>query len=479
MDNELITTLSIILEFLLQLVFIVRALMRPHREPASRIAWIVVIAGLPVIGIVLYLFLGETNLGRKRIKRRMEIKNGLSGIDDFLDPGSVNIPERYWHLFQIGKSVNGFDPIDGNRGSLMEDSNAAIESIVADMNAAEEYIHVEFYIWLPDNSGVKIANALISAAERGVTCRAMADSLGSRSFIRSRYWKAMKSAGVQVVNTLPFGNAFLGPLFGRIDLRNHRKIVVIDNRITYCGSQNCADPEYLIKAKFAPWVDLMIRFEGPIVIQNQFLFVDDWLSEIDDDLRPLLKVPIPPLRDGFPAQVIGTGPTIRNSAMPELFETLMYSAHRELVISTPYYVPDESMQRALCSSARRGVATSIIFPAKIDSWFTAAACHSHYAELLEAGVVIYEYVGGLLHTKSLTIDGEVTLIGSANMDRRSFDLNYENNILFYDRSLTSEVRQRQGNYIGKSNIVSAEMVAQWSWFRRLWNNIFAMLGPVL
>jgi cardiolipin synthase len=479
MDNELITTLSIILEFLLQLVFIVRALMRPHREPASRIAWIVVIAVLPVIGIVLYLFLGETNLGRKRIKRRMRIKNLLPGIDDFLDPGAANIPDRYRQLFQIGKSVNGFDPIDGNRGSLMEDSNAAIDSIVADMSVAEEYIHVEFYIWLPDNNGLKIANALISAAERGVTCRVMADSLGSRSFIRSGYWKAMKAAGVQVVNTLPFGNALFGPLFGRIDLRNHRKIVVIDNRITYCGSQNCADPEFLIKAKFAPWVDLMIRFEGPIVIQNQFLFIDDWLSEIDDDLRPLLKVPIPQLQDGFPAQVIGTGPTIRNSAMPELFETLMYAARRELVISTPYYVPDESMQRALCASARRGVETSIIFPAKIDSWFTAAACHSHYAELLEAGVIIYEYVGGLLHTKSLTIDGEVTLIGSANMDRRSFDLNYENNILFYDRSLTSEVRRRQGDYLGKSNTVSAEMVAQWPWLRRLWNNIFAMLGPVL
>jgi len=192
----------------------------------------VVIAGLPVVGMVLYLFLGETNLGRKRIKRRMRIKNRLPGIGDFLDPGAENIPDRYRPLFQIGKSVNGFDPIDGNRGSLMEDSNAAIDSIVADMSVAEEYIHVEFYIWLPDNNGLKIANALISAAERGVTCRVMADSLGSRSFISSRYWKAMKAAGVQVVNTLPFGNALFGSLFGRIDLRNHRKIVVIDNRIT-------------------------------------------------------------------------------------------------------------------------------------------------------------------------------------------------------------------------------------------------------
>ena len=197
------------------------------------------------------------------------------------------------------------------------------------------------------------------------------------------------------------------------------------------------------------------------------------------NLNPLLRQPLPPGDPGLTAQVIGTGPTVRNSAMPEVFETLMYTARRELVITTPYYVPDEAMQAALCASARRGVATTVIFPARNDSWIVGAASRSYYADLLAAGVRIYEYEGGLLHTKSLTLDGEVTLIGSANMDRRSFDLNYENNILFYDPTLTAEIRRRQDSYLARSHPVTAAMVARWSMARRLWNNTIAMLGPIL
>jgi len=226
-------------------------------------------------------------------------------------------------------------------------------------------------------------------------------------------------------------------------------------------------------------VDAVIRFEGPVARQNQYLFAADWMAHVDEDLQDLLRRPLPTPRSGFPAQVLGTGPTVRYSAMPEMFETLIYSARRELVITTPYYVPDDSMQAALCASARRGIATTMVFPARNDSWVVAAASRSYYGDLLAAGVRIYEYVGGLLHTKSLTLDGEVTLIGSANMDRRSFDLNYENNILLCDPDLTAEVCRRQESYIAKSIAVSSETVDGWSRRSRLWNNTVAMLGPVL
>ena len=272
----------------------------------------------------------------------------------------------------------------------------------------------------------------------------------------------------------------LRPFEGRIDLRNHRKIVVIDDRITYCGSQNCADPEFRVKAKYAPWVDAVMRFEGPIARQNQFLFASDWMTYVDENLDELLSKPLPlPMPGGAPAQVIGTGPTVRYSAMPEMFESLMFAARREIVVTTPYYVPDESLHNALCTTAYRGVDTTIVFPARNDSWIVGAASRSYYADLLSAGVKIYEYEGGLLHTKSLTLDGEVTLIGSANMDRRSFEHNYENNILFHDPALTGAVRERQQEYIARSNRVTKEAVAAWPMSRRLWNNLIATLGPVL
>ena len=472
-----------ILHVLVQVVLCVRVLLRPHREPTSRIAWIVVITAMPVVGILAYILFGEVNIGRRRVARMRQVLAQMPRVTDAAGIDAVHlradVPGCYEHLFRVGHSINGFAPIGGNCAQLMPDSNATIDAMVADIDAAKDHVHLLFYIWLPDTNGCKVVAALQRAAARGVVCRAMADGLGSRTMIASEHWHALRAAGVQVAEALPIGNPLLRPFRGRIDLRNHRKIVVIDDRITYCGSQNCADPEFLVKAKYAPWVDAVIRFEGPIARQNQHLFAGDWMAQVNDNIDDLLRQPVPPAPPGLTAQVVGTGPTVRYSAMPELFESLMYTARRELVISTPYYVPDEPMQAALCAAARRGVDTTILFPAKNDSWIVAAASRSYYGDLLAAGVQIFEYEGGLLHTKSLTLDGEITLIGSANMDRRSFELNYENNILVYDPKLTSDVRQRQHGYITRSHPVTADMVAGWPVYRRLWNNTIAMLGPIL
>lgn len=477
------TSLIISLHVLIELAVVARVILRPHREPASRIAWVAVIAGVPVLGILAYLLFGEVSIGRRRATHLQSIQDRMPhmaaaapGDAAHLEP---DVPARYEHLFALGRSISGFGPVGGNTAKLLASSNATIDAMVADIDRAQEHVHLLFYIWLTDGSGCKVAQALERAAARGVQCRAMVDGLGSRSMIRSRQWTAMRDAGVQTSVALPIGNPLLRPFVGRIDLRNHRKILVIDDSITYCGSQNCADPEFRVKARYAPWVDAVVRFEGPIARQNQHLFASDWMAEVDNDIDDLLRRPLPSTRAGFTAQAIGTGPTVRHSAMPELFEALIQTARRELVISTPYYVPNESLQSALCSTAYRGVETTILLPARNDSWIVAGASRSYYAELLAAGVTIQEYVGGLLHTKSLVLDGEITLIGSANMDRRSFDLNYENNILVYDVPLAAEVRARQQVYIAQSRRVTRQMVDGWSMPRRLWNNTLAMSGPIL
>jgi cardiolipin synthase len=468
---------------LIELAVIARAILRTHRDPSSRIAWVVVIAVVPVVGVIAYLLFGETNIGRKRAARERKVLENMPLSAPVAPTDEARLqpkfPERYAPLFRLGETINGFAPVGGNTARLMADSNSGIDSMVADMDAATDHIHVIFYIWLTDGNGLKVVEALKRATARGITCRAMADGLGSRTLLRSQPWKDMREAGVRVAVALPIGNPLLRPFHGRIDLRNHRKIVVIDDSITYCGSQNCADPEFRVKPKYAPWVDALMRFEGPIARQNQHVFVADWMTYVDEDVRGLLEAPVRLFAAGFPAQVIATGPTVRNSAMPEIFETLMSAASRELVITTPYYVPNESMQAALCAAAHRGVETTIVFPARNDSWEVAAASRSYYRELLDAGVRIHEYVGGLLHAKSLTVDGEVTLIGSANMDRRSFDLNYENNILFYDKVLTAQMRERQGTYLVSSKEVRLSDVEVWPIGRRLWQNTAGMLGPLL
>ncbi|WP_019170798.1 cardiolipin synthase [Pseudaminobacter salicylatoxidans] len=480
-----IGSILVALHIILQITFIIRALLRPYREPASRLAWIVVIAVAPVVGILAYVLFGDANIGRRRIARMRAALKRLPSLSEI--SGGQNgrhrryraIPKRYTPLFRVGQSISSYPPVGGNSARLLEDSDASITAMVDDIDAATDHVHLLFYIWLADNNGLKMVEALKRAAARGVTCRAMVDDLGSRALIRSVHWKDMAAAGVRLARALPIGNPLSRPFKGRIDMRNHRKIVVIDNRVTYCGSQNCADAAFAVKARFAPWVDIMMRFEGPVVRQNQHLFASDWMGHVNEDLSDMLRQPIAESEPGFAAQVVGTGATVRYSAMPEMFVAMMNAARRELVITTPYYVPDEPIQAALCASAHRGVATTIIFPRRNDSWIVAGASRSYYRELLEAGVRIHEYVGGLLHTKSMTVDGEVTLIGSANMDRRSFELNSENNILFCDPELTADMRARQQSYIEASVPVELAEVAQWRWPRRLWNNTIAMLGPLL
>ncbi|OYW53421.1 MAG: cardiolipin synthase [Rhizobiales bacterium 17-65-6] len=479
-DSAVLAWMLFAAQALLQLLFIIRALLRPHREPASRLAWVVVIVLVPVAGVIAYVLFGETNLGRARIKRLSEAFDRLPPAGGVAGPSAeASVPDRFVPLFRVGQSVSHYVPVAGNRARLMPDSAAAIDAMVADIDAARESVHVLFYIWLGDGSGLKVAQALCRAARRGVACRAMADDLGSRAFIRSAHWRDMAAAGVKLAAALPVGNPLMRPFKSRIDMRNHRKIVVIDDAVTYCGSQNCADAAFAVKARYAPWVDIMARFEGPVVRQNQHLFASTWMGQCDEDLSPLLTRPLPPPQEGFVAQVIASGAAVRYSAMPETFVALMNAARRELVITTPYYVPDEPIQSALCASARRGVTTRIVFPRRNDSWIVAAASRSYYRDLLEAGVEIHEYVGGLLHAKTLTLDGEVTLIGSANMDRRSFELNAENNILLYDAAFTLEVRARQQVFLDAAPAVARAEVEACSRARQVWNNSIAMLGPVL
>lgn len=476
------SALLLLLHLLIQVAVILRVLEHPHRQPASRIAWVVVVLAVPVAGIIAYLMLGETNIGRRNQKAMRAVMEKESHRNRMRGEGVDNateVPAEYAHLFSVGFSISGFPSVGGNSAELMADSVETIDRMVTDIDAAQSEVDVLFYIWLSDESGVRVIEALSRAASRGVVCRAMVDGLGSRSLIKSKLWRKMGAGGVKTAVALPMGNFLLRPLQGRVDLRNHRKIVVIDGAITYCGSQNCADKEFKPKAKYAPWVDTVLRLEGPIARHNQQLFATDWAVYTGEDLEKASQEPRHTISQGMVAQVIATGPTLRYSAMPELFLSLMFRARRELVISTPYYVPNESLQEALCAVAYRGVKTTLIVPAKNDSREVAGASRSYYEELLQAGVQIFEYVGGLLHSKTLTLDGDITLIGSANMDCRSFDLNFENNILIYDPLLTETVRARQQTYIDSANKITLQEVQGWPLSRRLWNNSIAMLGPIL
>jgi cardiolipin synthase len=309
----------------------------------------------------------------------------------------------------------------------------------------------------------------------------MVDALGSRAFTQSRRWGQLRDAGVDTLATLDDVPRLGHLAIGRVDLRNHRKIVVIDNCIAFCGSQNCADPEFRIKARYAPWVDIFLRCQGPVVRQQQHLFLSAWIAETGEQLEALASaVPLPQrFEPGVIAQIFGTGPTSRDNAMSDMFVASMYAACEDLLITTPYFVPDEAILRALCAASRRGVKTTIIFPARNDSWLVGNASRSAYAGLLVSGVAVYEYPLGLLHTKSMTVDGKIALVGSANMDRRSLELNYENNLVIADRDTTQVIRRRQLTYLAASHPVDIDTVRTWPFHKRLVQNAVGMMAPVL
>lgn len=490
--------------FILLILISLRVLARQDFTSPARLAWLVVLFILPYIGVLVYWMFGELRLGRGFAEQNQQIIEKLRnhnpevlGSDSAL---AKALKPEYRAAFAYAANITGFHTTVGNHAELMADADETRRRMIADFDAATEQIHVLYYIWLVDGMGIDTAQALMRAARRGVTCRAMVDGMGSRKLVRSKLWQEMQDAGVEVSVALPIRNLIKVFLFSRIDLRNHRKITVIDGKIVYSGSRNCADPEFRVKPKYAPWVDIMLRMQGPVVAQNQMLFASDWLIKNPDTplesfiyhTQPYTEIYSEPDKkveedrawekiqpNGFAAQVFADGPTQRHGTTPQFLGALISQAQRTLIISTPYFVPDYSLVSILCATAYRGVEVTMIFPKHNDSFVVAATSHSFYWQLLEAGINIYEYKPGLLHAKTLTVDGEIALIGSTNLDLRSFDLNYENNVVFSDEALTAKIVERQYQYLADSEQILFEHVKKWPLSYRIWNNIVATMGPIL
>ena len=483
--------------FVAHLLVVARALTRPNRTPASRVAWVAVIMLAPLVGMFAYLLLGETSIGRTRFRRLQRVRQRMARLVDAEVaqgvPGiAAVLPDNVIALFELAGSINGFRPSAGNRIALLgavdgnaehpsRDCRAALASLVADIEQARESVHIAFYIWLDDEAGGRVADAVAAAARRGVVCRVMVDALGSRAFIDGPRWRQLGEAGVRQLKTLDDINRLQHMAFSCMDLRDHRKLVVIDDRVAYCGSQNCADPEFSVKPAFAPWIDLLLRCEGPVVSQVQYLFLGGWIPETGETglENHVGGGGQPRFDDGGMALAFETGPAARHNAMADMFVACIYAARRELVVSTPYFVPDESILRALCAAPRRGVVVRMVLPARNDSWLVGQASRSAYADLLQCGVEVREYPLGLLHAKSLTVDGELALVGSANMDRRSLELNFENNLLTADAVSVAAIRRRQQEYLDVSRQVTLEQVQAWPFHLRLVRNAVGMLSPVL
>ncbi|MBD9526228.1 cardiolipin synthase [Paracoccus sp. PAR01] len=473
------TQMFVFIHYAIALAVSVRVLLRPRLEPTVRLSWILVIELVPLIGIIAYVLFGEIRTRGAEVEHMANVRSRLSGLWRPSPELVRNPPDFAAPLIAANRATTGFGAVAGNRASLLSEEDSAIDDLVAAIDSAQDHVHLLFYIWLDDVSGRAVAQAAIRAAQRGVTVRAVIDAFGSRAFSYSDSWRELREAGAECVEALPLGLPIIGGLFRRMDLRNHRKIVVIDHVLGFTGSRNCADKAFAVKPRYAPWVDVLLRIEGPVVRQMQAVFLQDWMSYAREDLGDMLQTVPSVLPQGDIAQVVATGPDDRQGTLSDCMATMFHAAREKLVITTPYYVPDSSLDTAIRTAARRGVDVTMILPARNDSLVVQATSEGFYYGLVSAGVKLMLFQDGLLHAKIITADGRMSMLGSANMDRRSFELNYEMNMLFVGEDLTAELDARQESYIARSESITIGEIRAWSLWRRLRNNLLALAAPIL
>lgn len=377
----------------------------------------------------------------------------------------------------MAELVSGNGVTAGNRVSLSGDTDRSLQMMVEEIDRAASHVHLLTYIYLDDAAGRLVGDALCRAAARGVPTRLLVDGLGSRDFLRSPLAAGIRSSGVTVVEALPINP--LRWLAHRVDVRNHRKLLVVDGNVAFTGSQNIAAKGFAPKARYAPWVDCLLRIEGPLARELQLSFVEDWSLDHDESLESVLQVEPPWHSDGVEAQTVATGPNFNNVAMTQLVQALAQVASQELILTTPYFVPDNGFHMAMVVAARRGVSVHLVVPRRNDSTLVAWASRSHYQELLEAGVRIHEFQHGLLHAKTITVDRALAVVMTANLDRRSFEINFEQSVLIYDRDFTTELRRLQESYMTQSTLVDPAEWARRHWSVKLRENTAGLLSPLL
>lgn len=472
-------------EYLLRLLIATAVLLQPGLGPPARLAWIAVGFAFPLVGAPAYLMLGRARLGSLRRARYREVCRLIAASElrqAATRRGEIRVAPEHAKIAVLAESVGGNPVRSGNRVELFGEAGAFISVLERDLDAAQSQAHLLFYIWLDDAAGQRLAAALARAAARGVRCRVLLDGVGSRGFLKSSACARLRASGVQVVEALPARVWRL--LFARMDLRNHRKIAVVDGRVGYTGSNNVAEASFAPKRAFAPWVDVMLRVEGPAVHDLQSLFAQDWHMETGEDPAAVLTPPQPSAAREGPAanswvQIAGTGPAAQNLAMRQLVQTAIHSAREELILTTPYFVPDSATMSALTAVARCGVDVTLVVPERNDSLLVGAASSSFYEEMMSAGVKIWEYQPGLLHAKTITVDGRLAVVSTANMDRRSFELNFEVSTVVYDPDFVGRLRLLQRSYQDRARRVDAAAWQRRSSFRRFAENAAGLLGPIL
>lgn len=538
-------------------IFMVVRILSTQRNTGIAIAWLVLLFAIPFFSIIAYMLVGEPYLGKSYKLRNSQAQDMLNGVakrqDIQLAKVDDTLSERYQGVSRIGTFDTGFGVYDNHSMQLLTSADSTFDTLIQDINNASTLILMEFYIIYPKGRVQEVFQALIEAVQRGVECQVLADSVGSFSFFADDWHEKLVEAGVIIHQSLPVG--LFKNLLKRSDLRNHRKIVVIDDDIGYTGSFNLVDPEFFKQDKaVGQWIDLIMRIESDnavsvvtalaavsvtdigaestrnleqlgyriennINMYTRKLYrpkpaindINDKASgylarqisslnlsneyghdfkaseqdpdyEVDSDpslpdyMRAIANMPV---IDNVMAQVIPSAPRITEHVIYNTLLTIFHRADHRIQITTPYFVPDEALLAALTTAAKRGVEVTLILPKKVDSFFVQHASQASYSILMEAGVKIALFKGGLLHAKTVVIDDDYCLFGTVNMDMRSFYLNMEISLALYTPSIVKQVYACQQAYLTQCELLQWDEWESRPTYKQLFDSGIRLFSPLL
>ncbi|TFD72778.1 MULTISPECIES: cardiolipin synthase [unclassified Cryobacterium] len=444
-DGLTITVLlALIVDFSVRVVAII--VVPRNRRPMSGMAWLLTIFFIPYVGVLLFLLIGYRVLPRKRLAMQEEINQFILDSTEGMERVQHDHPWPSWleSVVELNRNLGAMPLVGDNTASLIGEYQVAFDTMIADIDRAQKYVHVEFYILSLDHTTAPFFDALENAHKRGVSVRVLMDHIQSMrkpGFRQTK--KRLTDAGIKWELMLPV-QPFKGK-WQRPDLRNHRKLLIVDGLVGFMGSQNIIDRSYNMRGNIRrglQWKDFMTRLEGPIVSGLNAIFITDWYSETNELLtRDIEPVHPRPVTDALDCQVVPSGPGFKGENNLRLFLALLYYAQDRIIITSPYFVPDESIMYAITTAVQRGLHVELIVSEIGDQAVVYHAQRSYYEELLTAGVHIYMYKAPyILHAKHFTIDDEVAVVGSSNMDQRSFSLNMEVSLMVRGRSFVRNLR---------------------------------------
>ncbi|WP_203336272.1 cardiolipin synthase [Nocardioides limicola] len=418
-----------------------------NRKPSTGMAWLLLILVQPILGFLFFSMFGRTALGRRRHERQRRAHRAIAEARAEHSGVLPAIPDQVATVIHLNRTLGAMPAVAGNTVDLLADYRQTLAAMTRAVEAAERYVHVEFYIAAWDEETDPFFRALVAATERGVTVRLLFDHLGSRRLGGYRQMlRRLRGTEIQWRRMLP-----IQPLRGRWrrpDLRNHRKLVVVDGAVGFTGSLNLTEPGYHNPRNHRlgrEWVELMVRLQGPLVADLDAVFAADWYTETAQVTE--LTEPPPATTAGTVGQIVPSGPGFASENNLRMFTSLIYSATRRVSLTSPYFVPDESLLYAVTTAAQRGVDVELFVSEVSDQFMVGHAQASYYQALLEAGVRIHRYPAPyILHSKHFTIDDDVAVVGTSNMDLRSFALNYEISVMLLGVDVVARMREVEDRY---------------------------------